>query len=52
MKGVVNMYWVNRKIVASVLRNPFKPTELIKQAKANQIFTEIYDEYMDEFENT
>ena len=46
------MYWVNRKIVASVLRTPFNPTELIKQSKANQLFTEIYEEYMDEYENT
>ena len=46
------MYWVNRKIVSSVLRNPFNPTELMKKAKANQIFTDIYNEYMDEYENT
>lgn len=46
------MYWVNRKIIRNVLRNPFNPCELIKPSKANEIFSMIYEEYMDDYNNT
>lgn len=46
------MYWVDRKAMREVLRNPFNSKELMKPGIVDKIFKEINSDYHNDFENT
>ena len=46
------MRWVSVAIMMKVMPNPYNQVELIKRAKAQSIFNDIKDSYLEKYKNT